>query len=302
MFNLIKIFLKVVEVGSFSKTGQILNMAPSSIARNIDQLEKELCVTLFHRTTRQLTLTDEGQDFYQGATELIHNADDLFNQTKKQNQHPQGTIRISVFESFGRQWISPLLPKFLAQYPEVKVEIELENRMVDINSENIDLGIRIGRPVDSGLHARMLLPNQTWLCASPTYLANSEPLNYPHDLENHNCLLLNNDRQKVYWYFNNGKQCLRVSVAGNITSKGGTPLVEAAVAHGGVVLMSNWMMVDLVKEGKLIRCLPNWHSSMHEGSSGEIYAVYSGSKFPRPALRAFIDFLVAEINNIDLSL
>lgn len=302
MFNLIKIFLKVVEVGSFSKTGQILNMAPSSIARNIDQLEKELCVTLFHRTTRQLTLTDEGQDFYQGATELIHNADDLFNQTKKQNQHPQGTIRISVFESFGRQWISPLLPKFLAQYPEVKVEIELENRMVDINSENIDLGIRIGRPVDSGLHARMLLPNQTWLCASPTYLANSEPLNSPHDLENHNCLLLNNDRQKVYWYFNNGKQCLRVSVAGNITSKGETPLVEAAVAHGGVVLMSNWMMVDLVKEGKLIRCLPNWHSSLHEGSSGEIYAVYSGSKFPRPALRAFIDFLVAEINNIDLSL
>ncbi|WP_349237029.1 substrate binding domain-containing protein [Photobacterium damselae] len=193
-------------------------------------------------------------------------------------------------------------PKFLAQYPEVKVEIELENRMVDINSENIDLGIRIGRPVDSGLHARMLLPNQTWLCASPTYLANSEPLNSPHDLENHNCLLLNNDRQKVYWYFNNGKQCLRVSVAGNITSKGGTPLVEAAIAHGGVVLMSNWMMVDLVKEGKLIRCLPNWHSSLHEGSSGEIYAVYSGSKFPRPALRAFIDFLVAEINNIDLSL
>ncbi len=300
MLDLIRVFIKTVDSGSFSKTGLVLNMAPSSIARNIDSLESELGVTLFKRSTRKLLLTEDGQQFLSGATKLLSEADDLIASMQQMNMEPEGVLRISVFESFGRQCISPILPEFLQRYPKVKVEIDLDNQLVDLNSENVDVGIRIGRPSDSCLYARMLLTNHTLLCASPDYLAKNGTPNKPEDLINHNCLLLDNDRQRTYWYFHKNKQNLKIPVRGNLSSKGGTPLLEAAIYGGGIVQMSSWMMTNLIKEGKVTVCLPDWQPSLHEGSSGEIYAVYHGSKYPRPALRAFIDFLIDKIQDNNL--
>lgn len=297
MLNLIRVFIKVVELGSFSKAATVLSMAPSSVARNIDSLEEELSVTLFKRSTRQLLLTEDGQQFYEGAGKVLADADNLIASMHQINLEPEGILKISAFESFGRQCISPLLPEFLQRFPKVKIEIELDNQLVDLNSENVDLGIRIGRPSDSCLRARMLLTNHTLLCASPDYLAKNGPPKVPADLSNHNCLLLDNDRQRTYWHFHKKNQHLKVPVQGNLSSKGGTPLLDAAVGGAGIVLMSSWMMVDLIREGKLVVCLPEWQPSLHEGSSGEIFAVYHGSKYPRPVLRAFIDFLVDKIQN-----
>lgn len=300
MLDLIRVFIKTVDSGSFSKTASVLNMAPSSIARNIDNLESELGVTLFKRSTRKLLLTEDGQQFLSGAIKLLTEADDLIASMQQMNMEPEGVLRISVFESFGRQCISPILPEFLQRYPKVKVEINLDNQVVDLNSENVDIGIRIGRPSDSCLHARMLLTNHTLLCASPDYLDKNGTPNKPEDLMNHNCLLLNTDRQTTYWHFHKNKQNLKIPVRGNLSSKGGTPLLEAAIYGGGIVQMSSWMMTSLIKEGKITICLPDWEPSLHEGSSGEIYAVYHGSKYPRPALRAFIDFLIDKIQDNNL--
>jgi len=224
------------------------------------------------------------------------------------NKEPEGVLRISVFESFGRQIVSPLLPEFLKKYPKIKIEINLDNQLVDLNRENIDLGIRIGLPADSSLRARKLLTNHTWLCASPDYLAQIPPPIRPEDLANHNCLILSQDRQRTYWYFKKDKKQIKVPVQGNLCSKGGTPLLEAAVNGGGIVLMSQWMMLgggivqmsqwmmlDLINANKLRVCLPDWESSLHQNSSGEVYAVYLGNKHLRPVLRVFIDFLVNKI-------
>lgn len=297
MLDLIRIFSKTVDCGSFSKTAAVLQMAPSSIARNIDNLEKELGVTLFKRSTRKLLLTEDGQQFLEGGIKLVTEADQLISSMRQMNMAPEGTLKISVFESFGRQCISPILPEFLARYPKVKVVIDLDNQMVDLNSENVDIGIRIGRPADSSLHARLLLPNETLLCASPTYLEQHGVPKKPEDLVNFNCLLLDNDRQRTYWYFNKDKRQVKVPVHGNLRSKGGTPLLQAAVHDGGIVQMSNWMMKGLIFENKLQVCLADWQPSLHEGSSGDIYAVYHGSKYPKPVLRAFIDFLLEKLNS-----
>ena len=295
MLDLIRIFIKTVDCGSFSKAGVILNMAPSSVARNIDNLEKKLSVTLFKRSTRSLVLTQDGQQFLEGAEKLLTEADSLISSMKQSNVEPEGSLRISVFESFGRLCISTVLPEFLNRYPKVNATIDLDNQMVDLNSNNIDIGIRIGQPADSSLRARMLLRNETLLCASNEYLEQHGIPKRPEDLGDHNCLLLDNDRQRTYWHFHKKNKYLKVPVQGNLRSKGGTPLLEAAVAHGGIVQMSNWMMKDLITQNKLTVCLPDWKPSLHEGSSGDIYAVYLGSKHPKPVIRVFIDFLIEKL-------
>jgi len=295
MLDLIRVFIQTVDSGSFTKAGVALSMAPSSIARNIDSLESELGVTLFKRSTRKLLLTPDGHQFLEGGAKLLGDADGLIASMHQINNEPEGILKISVFESFGRQCISPILPEFLQRYPKVKIEIDLDNQLIDLNNENVDIGIRIGRPADSSLHARMLLTNQTLLCASPEYLSKNGTPRTPQDLSAHNCLLLDNNRQRTYWYFHNNKQDLKIPVRGNLSSKGGTPLLQAAIHGAGIVQMSSWMMTSHIKEGNITICLPDWHPSLHEGSSGEIYAVYHGSKYPRPALRAFIDFLIEKL-------
>jgi DNA-binding transcriptional LysR family regulator len=297
MLNLIRTFIKVADLGSFSKAAQVLNLAPSSITRSINKLEAELDVRLFKRSTRALVLTEEGNQLYQRGERLLEDADHLISSMQGSRSEPEGNLRISAFEGFGRAFISPLLPEFLSRYPKLKIEIELDNHVVDLNSENIDIGIRIGQPADSNLNARLLLANSTILCASPTYLERCGTPAKPEDLLEHNCLVLNRDRQRTHWHFRKAKTDYKaVSVTGNLSSKGGTPLVEAAVHHGGIVLISSWMVKDLINEGKMVQCLPGWQGSLFEESSGVIYAVYQGNKYLKPSLRVFIDFLIEKLN------
>ena len=298
MLTLIRTFIKVADLGSFSKAALVFNLAPSSVTRSINKLEAELNVRLFKRSTRALVLTEEGSQFYERAYTLLDDADKLISSMQGTRSEPDGLLRISAFEGFGRAFLSPLLPEFLARYPSVKVELELDNQIVDLNSENVDLGIRIGRPADSNLHARLLLANKTILCASPHYLEEQGTPTKPEDLLAHNCLLLNRDRQRTYWHFRHGNKLTdykKIPVCGNLSSKGGTPLVEAAVNHGGIVLISSWMVSDLIHAGKLVQCLPDWQASLFEESSGVIYAVYQGNKYLKPSVRVFIDFLVDKL-------
>lgn len=292
MLSAMRIFIKVVELGSFSKAAEVLNMAPSSVARNIDSLEQDFNAVLLKRSTRQLLLTEAGELFLEGARKLVNDEETLKTSLSKRDSQPEGILRISVFEGFGRVKICPILPDFLAQYPKVKIEIDLDNQLVDLHSENVDIAIRIGNAQDSSLNARMLMANQTSLCASAKYLAQFGTPKKPEELQHHNCLLLDRDRQRTYWHFKKGNQYKKVPVQGNLTSRGGTPILEAAIHHGGIVQLSSWMMEDLIQDGSLVRCLPDWTPSLSELSSGDIYALYRGGKHMRPVIRAFIDYLV----------
>ncbi len=297
MLNLIRIFVKVEEQGSFSKAGRILKMAPSSVARNIDHLESELGVTLFKRSTRQLILTEEGSVFLEGAGKLLAQANNLTESLKIVNAEPEGVLRISVFESFGRIHVCPILSEFLEMYPKVKIEIELENRMVDLIAEEIDIAIRIGRPIDSGLKARKLLPNHTLICATPKYIDQHGAPTMPDDLVSHNCLTLSNKRQKTYWHFCKSKVSKKIPINGNFTALGGTPILQATLNDTGIAQLSNWMIVDHVREGALVVCLQDWECSLHEGTSGEVYAVYRNNNYIKSSIRVFIDFLAKKTHH-----
>ena len=292
MLKSVRIFLKVVELGSFSKAATVLNMAPSSVTRAIDNLEHELKTELFKRSTRQLLLTDKGRVFFDGASNLATDYDALLMSITDNNKVPEGNLRISVFESFGRLIVCPIIPEFLKKYPKITIEIELENKVVDLAGENIDLAIRIGIPQDSSLKFRNIIPNHTFVCASPDYLSKNGNITQPEDLSSHNCLLLNQERQRTYWHFKKNRRNLKVLVNGNLKSKGGTPLLEAALSGIGVVQLSNWVISDCVKSGQLAICLSDWEPFLNEQSSGNVYAAYKQGIYKNPNIRLFLDYLV----------
>ncbi|MCJ8304433.1 LysR family transcriptional regulator [Shewanella sp.] len=298
MLDLIKVFHQVVDSGSFSQAAQVLHMAPSSIARNIDNLEAQLKTTLFKRSTRQLILTEEGSYFYKQSGKLVEDADFLLAEMRGARDTPQGMLRISVFESFGNLCLAPLIPEFLQMYPDVQVDLDLDNKLVDLHSDNVDLAIRIGVPQDSGLKARKLLNHPTLLTASPTYLNHRPPITQPSDLHEHNCLLISQERQRNHWFFAKGKAQKKISVKGNFISKGGSPLLTAALKDCGVLLLSEWMVKPYIDSGQLVEILPDWTASHWEGGSGEIFAIYKGAQYPKPNVRAFLDFMVKKLGPI----
>lgn len=291
MLKLVRIFLKVVEFGSFSKAAKVLNMAPSSVTRAIDNLEHELKSELFKRSTRQLLLTDKGRTFLEGASNLVAECDSLLMSMSDSHKEPEGILRISTFESFGRLSVCPIIPGFLKQYPKIAIEIELENKMVDLVAENIDVAIRVGTPKDSSLKFRNIIPNHTFICASPDYISKHGIMEKPEDLSLHNCLLLNQERQRTYWHFKQNHRNVKTLVNGNLKSKGGTPLLEAALCGLGVVQLSNWIISDYVKSGRLVICLRDWEPSLNELSSGSVYAVYKQGVYKNPNIKLFLDYL-----------
>ncbi|MGF1709653.1 LysR family transcriptional regulator [Vibrio kagoshimensis] len=295
MLELIKVFDQVVESGNFSQAGKVLNMAPSSVARNIDTLESKIKATLFKRSTRQLVLTEEGQYFYQQSTQILQDSDRLLAEMRGNQGDPEGSLRISVFESFGNLCLAPLIPEFLERYPKIHVELELNNSVVDLNSENIDIAIRIGTLQDSRLKARYLLTNYTSLVAAPSYIKKHTSIKKPEDLQDHNCLLISHERQRNYWYLRKNTASKKVLVTGNLISKGGSPLLHAALKGSGVLLLSNWMIKPYLDSGELSELLPDWTSTYSEQGSGEIFAIYKNAQYPRPHIRAFIDFLVEKM-------
>ncbi|MGL5812402.1 MAG: LysR family transcriptional regulator [Aeromonas sp.] len=292
MLDRIRILAQVVESGGFSRAARALNLAPSSVTRTIDNLEQQLGVPLFKRSTRQLVLTEQGEYFLTRSIPLLEEADQLVQSLQPLSGAPRGGLRVSVFESFGAAWLAPRLPLFLARYPEVRLEIELDNRLVDLDAENVDVAVRIGRPLDSGLHARRLLANRTLLVASPAYLAQHGEPAHPDELASHNCLIRGQGRQRQHWYFQREAQKRRVPVQGNLASIGGTPLLCAAKAGCGLLLLSSWMVQQGLDNGSLLPVLPEWQASPYEDRHDEIYAVFRGGRFLKPQTRAFIDFLI----------
>jgi DNA-binding transcriptional LysR family regulator len=297
MFDKLNSFIKVAETLSFSKAAKQLNMAPSSISRKIDSLECELAVTLFKRSTRQLILTDNGSIFLEGAKKLLPQVNDLIVSVQNKTDEVTGTIKISVFESFGRLHVCSIISSFVKKHPKINIEIELENRIVDLLTEDVDIAIRVGKPKDSGLRARKLTSNKAILCASPEYLKKHGRPETPTDIQKHNCLLLSKKRQYNYWYFRQEEKYEKILVKGNVSSTGGSPLLESAEGGAGILLLAHWMVSRSIKEGKLEYIDLKWESSLNSDFSGEVYAVFHNNKYINPALRAFIDHLV---NNIQI--
>jgi DNA-binding transcriptional LysR family regulator len=282
------LFLRVLDLGSISAAARSLGLSLAVASQRLKRLERGLGVRLLHRTTRKLHATPEGTALAERGRRLIEDLEGLAGDLRQSGIVATGTLRVTVPASFGRQYISPILPEFLRRHPRVRLNVDFTDQMIDLISSGVDLAIRIGKLDNSGLVARRLAADQRILCASPDYLRRHGAPTAPDDLAKHDCLILVGHRgpQDVWTLLNRKRREVRIRVHGALETNLGESLRDAALAGLGIALHSTWLVCDDLRSGRLKVVLPNYPVI----ESG-IYAVMPQRHLVPTRVRAFIDFL-----------
>lgn len=284
----ISLFLRVLDLGSISAAARSLDLSVAVASARLQRLERDLGVRLLHRTTRKLRPTAEGAALAKQGRALVEDLEALTAGLRQASRGVSGTLRVTTSSTFGHQYISPLLPAFLARHPSVKVSIDLNDQVLDLVSAGFDLAIRIGALDDSNLVARKLATNRRVLCASPEYLRRHGAPKTPADLERHDCVLLvGRDGKRDVWRLTDGKAGeVAVRVNGRIESNQGELLRDAVVAGLGIAMHSTWHVWDDLRTGRLQVVLADYPIA----DTG-IHAVMPQRRLVPPRVRAFVDFL-----------
>jgi len=281
-FDGISEFVYVAETTSFTQAAKKLNISTAHVSRRITALEQRLNVKLLYRTTRKVSLTQEGQLFYQHCRNVLDGIEEAERVVTNLQQKPQGHIKLTAPVTYGEQKILPLVNDFIQQHNEVQVSAYLSNQKVDMVEQGFDLAIRLGKLADSTLMAKKLGSRTNYLCASPQYL---EQYGMPHslsELNDHSCLLGTLD----YWRFKVAGKEKTIKVKGSLRYNNGTGLTDAALKGLGIVQLPDYYVKDFIAQGKLLPLL----SQFQEADEG-IWAVYPHNRQLSPKIRALVDYL-----------
>ena len=281
-----RVFTAVVDGGSFASAADRLELSRGMATRYVSQLEAHLGVRLLNRTTRKLSLTEAGADYYQRSTQILAMVDDSEAAAARQASAPRGTLRVATSVAFGVLQMGGAVTEYLKRYPELQVDIALNDRVVDLVEEGFDLAIRIGPRLDPGLVARKLASMRIVLCASPAYLKKHGTPTDPEQLISHNCMTYAYSSQESHWPFVLKTAERTVGVSGNLRVNNGNVLVSAAIEGLGIIRQPMFLVADALRKKTLIRVLPDWDAGEHSVS-----AVYPNRQFLPPKVRTFIDFL-----------
>ncbi len=295
LFSNLELFVKTIEVGSFSALGRQLHMAPSSISRQINALEKELGVRLLQRTTRNISLTEAGQIYFEHVSKILSDLEEAQLAITQLQANPKGILRLNVAIPFGERNIVPLIPEFLRLYPDLKIDLTLEDRAIDLVEERVDLSIRISRLDDSSIVARKLADNQFVVCASPQYFEVHSLPSTPNDLSRHNCLINKNIYNSDTWQFRKGNSTQNMSVSGNFLANTGGALYQAMLSDLGIAVLPTWFVGEDIKQGKLQVVLGDYAVNLPAMIDSAIYALYPAGQYLPPKVRVFIDFLIEKL-------
>ena len=283
-----RVLVRVVDAGGFSAAARQIGVAPSSISRQINELESDLGVRLFHRTTRKLSLTEAGQIYYERAGRVITDVDEARLAVSELGS-PTGILRVTIPTGIGRGLIVSAIPAFLERYPGVRVVLSMTDYMVDLVAGGFDVGIRVGQLSDSSLKARRIGESRRVVCASSDYLEHSGTPRRPEELEDHNCITFRDHPGQNVWKFRGKSRVFEVRVSGNFFARSADALTAAALAGLGIVLLPDWNLVIELREKQLKILLPDY-AAVPKASS--IWAVHSHQRHVPPKIRVFIDFLI----------
>lgn len=285
------VFARVVEAGGFSAAARRLDLSKSAVSKQISRLEARLGVRLLNRSTRRISLTEAGRVYYEGCQRTIEAAESAESALGGLTERPSGHLRVSAPMSFGIGHVAPLLGDFLRRYPDITMDLELNDRQVDLIAEGFDLAIRIGELPDSSLVARRLAPSLLLLCAAPSYLERQGIPEQPEDLSDHRCLIYSYGALGNRWRFRGPEADRRVKIAGPLAVNNGEVLAQAAVDGLGIVALPSFIVCDALRSGRLVPVLPDWHLA----ERAAVHAVYPAARHLSPKIRAFVDFLVEVI-------
>ena len=282
------VFVKAVDMGSFSAAGDALQMSSQLVGKHVQSLEQRLGVRLLNRTTRRQSLTDFGRRFCERARVILAEVEAAESLAAETRLEPSGRLRVNAPVSFGMRTLSPHLPDYLRANPKVQVELTLNNRSVDLAEEGYDAVFRVGALADSGLVARTLAPYRLAVCAAPAYLgAHGEPRT-PQELSGHECLGFSHTELRTRWSFEGPDGLVSVPVSGRLMVDHGEPLLCAAVAGLGILLQPLEVVGEALEDGRLVELLPGYRVPERP-----LHVLYAPDRRVTPKLRSFLDFAVA---------
>jgi DNA-binding transcriptional LysR family regulator len=283
-----QVFVRVAALGSLSAAARTLGMSQTMATKHIAAIEQRLGVKLLHRTTRRLALTEAGRRYLDAAERIIAEIEEAEAAAATDRVEARGTLRINAPVSFGMREIAPLLPEFSRSYPDVAVDLGLNDRVVDLIEEGWDVAVRIGSLADSTLIARKLAPCRTAVCAAPAYLAERGLPRSVTDLKTHNCLgyTLSRTVGSDRWSFG-ADGAVTIPVAGNLRANNGDALVAAAVTGQGLIYQPTFLVSSEIRAGRLVAITLDQPTVEFPG----VFILHPPDRRPPAKVRAFIDFI-----------
>lgn len=286
------LFVRVVQDGSFSAAARFLGVMPSSISRQVSQLESDLGTRLFHRTTRRQHLTEAGEIYFQHAQRIVADLDAARLAVSQLADTPSGSLNVAIEPDFANTHLAPILADFLSQYPEIQIQFLMNSKLIDLIDSGVDIAIRIGELDDSSLFVRKIGNYQSLICASPGYLKQHGTPAHPDELLTHSCLSFNIQPKKIYWGFELEGEKKNIEITGKIKANNLIFLKKAALSDLGIINLPLWMVQDEIKQKRLVPLLEDFTMS---DSNTPIHAVFAHNRHLAPKVRAFIDFLVERL-------
>ena len=282
----LKAFVTVVEAGSFNRAAGQLEASTAAVSRRVSGLENALSVKLLNRTTRQIDLTEAGKQFYEDVLNIFHSLEEAEERIQTGRENIKGNLRVAAPLSFGIQRIAPILPGFMRRYPELRVQLQLEDRFSDLVSEGIDIAIRIGTLKDSSLIATRIASIPRVFCASPDYLSRRGEPQKPNDLTGHACLHYSLLSTREEWSFSEEHANKEIEITGPLSTNNGEVLREAAIQGMGVTLLPTFIVEDVLKDGRLTEILRQYCPKPFG-----LYAVRQSRQFTPARIRLLIEYI-----------
>ncbi|MDF8355325.1 LysR family transcriptional regulator [Ensifer adhaerens] len=283
------VFLAVVEEGDFSAAARRLRMTPSGVSKIVGRLEARLGVRLLQRSTRSISLTSEGSAYAESSRRILGDMEDA-EVAIQPGAVPRGRLRVSLPSAFGHRLIVPMLPDFIERFPEIDLELDFSDAVVDLMNGEADVALRVAEQSDSTLVTRRLAPNRRVICAAPAYLERHGAPQTPDDLQRHVCLAITARGRLNVWEFQDGNGRRAIRVRGSVEANSTEALRRLALAGIGIVRLSELLVGGDIKAGLLVPLL----TGSNYAEAEPITVVYPHRRFLPPRVRVFIDFLAEQ--------
>ncbi|MFC3207408.1 MAG: LysR family transcriptional regulator [Mesorhizobium sp.] len=283
-----QVFLRVVETGSFSEAARLLRMTPSTVSKLVSRIEARLGVRLVERSTRRLSLTAEGQIYYERSQSLLHELDEAEREVSQGAATTSGTVRVNISVALGVLGLEPLLPEFWRLYPNVVVDLSLSDEIVDLYLDRTDIAFRVGTLPDSGMIARRIGIARRKIVAAPAYLDRHGIPRTVDDLARHNCLGFNFRRAAPVWPMRESGRIVDRAVRGSLLANNGETVRRLALAGVGLARMGDYHVRADLAAGRLVEVL----ADVVEPDEEYIHAVFLGGTRMPQRVRVFLDFIV----------
>ncbi len=289
-FQEMSVFAAVVDAGSFVGAAAALDMSKPAVSRHVAELEARLGVRLLHRTTRRLSLTEEGEVFYARCKELLGDLEEAEAEITSRTGKAAGLLKVNAPVSFGLLHLAPLWAGFMARHPDVMLEVTLSDRMVDLVEEGFDVAVRIARLPSSSLVGRKLSSTRTVLCATPQYLKAHGTPQHPSELARHTLIAYSLLSTGDIWSFEGPEGTVSVKVDPRMRTNSGDTCRAAALGHQGIIVQPTFLIGDDLRSGALVELMPQYRA-IEFG----IYALYPTRKHVLPKVRLLVDYLVTAL-------